>query len=91
MLGCIKPMSSPMMNRMLGFLSWASAGTSGPEHRQADGEACDQSGNYARTIYSIGWTAFGGIDRRCTMCASNTRECSSLGRVIVHSRLVAIK
>jgi hypothetical protein len=26
MLGCIQPMSSPMMNRMLGFVSWATAG-----------------------------------------------------------------
>ena len=26
MLGCIQPMSSPMMNRMFGFFSWAAAG-----------------------------------------------------------------
>ena len=26
MLGCIQPMSSPMMNRMLGFFSCAAAG-----------------------------------------------------------------
>src|SRR5512132_2532122 len=26
MLGCIQPISSPMMNRMFGFFSWAAAG-----------------------------------------------------------------
>src|SRR6476660_9604179 len=30
MLGCIQPMSSPMMNRMLGFFSWATAGAADP-------------------------------------------------------------
>jgi hypothetical protein len=30
MLGCIQPMSSPMMKRMLGFVSWADAGAADP-------------------------------------------------------------
>jgi hypothetical protein len=30
MLGCMKPISSPIMNRMFGFFSWAAAGAADP-------------------------------------------------------------